>query len=390
MFPQKLVFSIAILLLGANLRASLTAVGPILTKIQSNLDLSASVAGLLNSIPPFIFAVLSPFIPVLARKTGMDRAIIMALLLLISSIFIRSSQWFGGLWLGTLLLSAAIAICNVLLPILIKKEFSARLSLLLTAAYIAIMGVAGALASGTVVFLAGERAQGWRVALVYPAFLAIFTLFFWLPRWRVPSSTALQTETSLANEYQLPWKSLLAWQVALFMGLQSTVFYTLIAWFSAYAVSRGIPLKTAGFYLFFYQLFGVIASLAISFVLLRTKDLRFITVMASVLSFIGVFGLMSAPYYALTWISIAGVAGGVSMVISIALFGLRTKSPAQATALSGMAQSVAYLMSALGPILVGFMYDLTQAWLLPFVFLLGSILLQIVISIFVGKNRLIT
>lgn len=71
------------------------------------------------------------------------------------------------------------------------------------------------------------------------------------------------------------------------------------------------------------------------------------------------------------------------------ILGLRSGHQHRATQLSGMAQSVGYLLAALGPTLFGLLHDLTRGWQLPLGILLGLTLLQMLFGVLAGRNRII-
>ena len=56
---RPVLLIVGIMLIAANLRAALTSVGPLLEQIQQQLALSATAAGLINSLPLILFAVLA-------------------------------------------------------------------------------------------------------------------------------------------------------------------------------------------------------------------------------------------------------------------------------------------------------------------------------------------
>ena len=64
----------ALFLLVANLRPPLTALGPLLEVIRSNLGLSSAAAGLLSALPLLIFAAFSPFAR-LGEVFGIERTL---------------------------------------------------------------------------------------------------------------------------------------------------------------------------------------------------------------------------------------------------------------------------------------------------------------------------
>ncbi|MOA58042.1 Inner membrane transport protein YeaN [compost metagenome] len=71
------------------------------------------------------------------------------------------------------------------------------------------------------------------------------------------------------------------------------------------------------------------------------------------------------------------------------LFSLRTRNIYDAAELSGMAQSVGYMLAAIGPTLVGYLHDLTGGWRLPMYFLIGVAVLVLIFGVAAGRNRLI-
>ncbi|CAI1830735.1 Inner membrane transport protein YeaN [Serratia proteamaculans] len=386
---HPLLLITGIMLVAANLRAALTSVGPLLEQIQQQLSLSATSAGLLNSLPLILFAVLSPVTPSLAKRMGIERTLGMALLLLVGGIVLRSLPQTSMLWLGTVLIGAAIAFANVVLPTLVKRDFPGRAAAMI-AGYAAVMSLVAATASGLAVPLAALNNLGWRFSLLCWSLPALLALMVWLPQLRRPVAPA-------AGEHQAvqpapsrsPWSSALGWQVALFMGLQSITFYTIIGWFSAFAASHGTSPQQAGFELFIYQVVAIAANFVMVFILPRARDQRAIALCSSLLIFTGVAGLLLMPANSLVWLIFAGLGAGSSLVLALSFFGLRSSHHHQATQLSGMAQSVGYLLAALGPTLFGLLHDLTQGWRLPLAILLGLTLLQMLFGILAGRNRII-
>ncbi|PVD39873.1 MFS transporter [Serratia liquefaciens] len=386
---HPLLLVAGIMLVAANLRAALTSVGPLLEQIQQQLMLSATSAGLLNSLPLILFAVLSPVTPGLAKRIGIERTLGVALLLLVIGIVLRSMPQTGMLWLGSILIGAAIAFANVVLPTLVKRDFPSRAAAMI-AAYAAVMSLVAATASGLAVPLAALNNLGWRFSLLCWSLPALLALIVWLPQLRrspaLTASHALQTQPVSARS---PWRSALGWQVALFMGLQSITFYTIIGWFSAFAASHGTSPQQAGFELFIYQVVAIAANFVMVFILPRARDQRAIALCSSLLIFIGVAGLLLLPGYSLVWLIFAGLGAGSSLVLALSFFGLRSSHHHQATQLSGMAQSVGYLLAALGPTLFGLLHDLTQGWRLPLMVLLCLTLLQMLFGMLAGRNRVI-
>ncbi|MEU2133832.1 MFS transporter [Streptomyces sp. NPDC018352] len=171
-----------LLVVAANLRG-LTGVGPLLNRVQSDLGLAPAAAGLLNTLPLLAFAALSPLVPKLAARWGEERLLGGALVVPTIGIAARWIPTAAGLFIGTVLIGAGIAVGNVLLPSLIKRDFPTKVGLL-TSAYAVVMGGVAALASGVAVPIAEAAPGGWHTALGLWVVFALVPLLVWLPQMR--------------------------------------------------------------------------------------------------------------------------------------------------------------------------------------------------------------
>ena len=68
-------------------------------------------------------------------------------------------------------------------------------------------------------------------------------------------------------------------------------------------------------------------------------------------------------------------------------FGLRTISAEQASQLSGMAQSIGYILAAIGPFLMGAIFDATASWTVPILIFILALLLLTVCGLGAGKDQ---
>ena len=156
------------------------------------------------------------------------------------------------LWPGSILIGAAIAFANVVLPTLVKRDFPHRAAAMI-AAYAAVMSLVAAIASGLAVPLAAGRP---RLAVLF-AVLGFARLAsaagVAAAAAALGHSATKEPQPTEPQRYRSPRGSALGWQVAMFMGLQSIAFYTIIGWFSAFAASHGTSAQQAGFELFVYR-----------------------------------------------------------------------------------------------------------------------------------------
>ena len=382
---------VGILLIAANLRPAITAVGPVLDTVRDQLQLSSGTASALVSVPLIAFALVSPIAPWVARRIGMERSLGLGLAILAVGIVVRSLPWLPGLWIGTVLLGVAIAVLNVILPSLVKRDYPDRIGQV-TGVYSAVQAAMAAIAAGLAVPIAGITPSGWRLSLGIWAGLVLIALAVFAPQLRsrsLPEDVVSPVPGARTVDYRSPWTSALAWQVTAYMGLQSTVFYLLITWLPSIEQSDGISAATAGFHQLLLNAFGILGSLCVVWLVPRMKDQRLLAVVSTVMLAGPIVGVLIDPGLDAIWISIGGLGSGVSFVLAITLFGLRTVNHGQTAALSGMAQSAGYLLAACGPIIIGVIHDATGSWTPALVIILFLLAGQFAAGLLAGRNRVI-
>jgi len=367
---RSFLFVLGILLLAANLRPALTGVAPLIGEIRADTGISNGAAGLLTTLPLLAFALLSPVAPRVARRFGLEGVLLVSLLVLATGILLRWVGTVAALFLGTAILGAAIAFGNVLLPGLVKREFPERAGLM-TSVYSTSLGISAALAAGVSVPLTQLDGIGWRGALAVWALPALLACVAWLPqlgRKDLPSRPSGSNSPSIRDLRRSP----LAWQVTLFMGLQSLAYYVTLTWLPEILQEGGLGAARAGWMLGLSQAVAILAMFSAPVVAERRPSQRGIVVVAVLLSASGVLGLLVAgSAAAAVWVVLLGLGQGASFSLALAFFALRSPDPGHAAALSGMAQSVGYLLAAAGPFLFGVLRDATGAWKVPLALLLA-------------------
>lgn len=386
---------VGILLVAANLRASITVVGPLLGEVRDDLTLSAAAVSALISLPLVCFAVFSPIAPAIAHRLGHERTLGLSLAVLALGIVTRSLPWAPLLWTGTVLLGLAIATMNVLLPALLKRDFP-RDAGRLTGVYSAVQSGAAAAASGLAVPVAGVVVGGWRGAFGIWAGLALVGLGVFAPqlvrRGRVAADTEpvrpTSTDAPRRSPQRSPWRAPIAWQVTVFMGLQSTLFYCVLTWWPSIEQTHGTSTAAAGLHQGLMQVCGIAGSLLAATLLHRSQeDQRLLATLLVPLPALAVVGELVAPGLALVWNVLLGLGTGGLIVLALALFALRTRHHREAAALSGMAQSVGYLLAAAGPPVIGAIHDATHGWTTPLLVLLGLQAVQLVMARLAARPR---
>ncbi len=386
-YPFLLIAGIVIV--AFNLRPAITSVGPLIGTIRDDVGLSNWSAGLLTSLPLVAFAIMSPVAPKLGNRFSNERTLIAGLILLLFGITVRSFPFSALLFIGTLFVGLGIAICNVLLPGVVKEKFPAKVALM-TSVYSTSMGIFAATASGLSIPFARGLDMGWQFALIIWTVPAIIGIVIWVYLSKKNKADNDDVEMQYVNvSDNRMWKSPLAWQVASFMGLQSFMFYVTISWLPEILHDYGVSMATAGWMLSFMQFIGLPASFFVPMIAGRFKSQRGIVLVMTTCALAGYGGLLFGSSYTVMVIStiLIGITLSGSFALALAFLGMRARNSRQAAELSGMAQSFGYSLAAVGPIFIGYLYDVTHVWTVPLLTLIGVSLLVMIFGMGAGRNR---
>ncbi|MFH0346650.1 CynX/NimT family MFS transporter [Bacillus vallismortis] len=383
---QSFWLIIGIIFIAFNLRPAITSVGPVINSIRADLHMSNGTAGFLTALPLLSFAVLSPLAPKFGKRLGNERTLWLGLLILLIGILLRSAGLISALFAGTALIGIGIAIGNVLLPSLIKHKYPEKSGIMISL-YTTSMCIFAALASGVSVPLAAQMEGGWKQAFLLWGGLAFLALLIWIPqlRHRDTANKAVKLQTSSI------WASKMAWHVTIFMGLQSFLFYSSIAWFPEILRSHGIDTSTAGWMVSLMQFASLPSTFLTPVFADRLKHQRGIVAGLTAVYLIGLFGLLAGGSHILlaVWMIIIGIGQGSSISLALTLIGLRSENAQQAAALSGMSQSFGYLLAAVGPIFVGYLFDQTHSWTMPLVLLIAALITMGAAGLGAGRDQYI-
>ncbi|MGF6435869.1 CynX/NimT family MFS transporter [Kosakonia sp. 1610] len=380
---QRVLLIIGILMIATTLRVTFTGAAPLLDAIRADYGLTTAQTGMLTTLPLLAFALISPLAAGVARRIGMERSLFAALLLICAGIALRSLPSSLLLFIGTAVIGCGIALGNVLLPGMLKRDFAQHVAKL-TGAYSLTMGAAAALGSAAMVPIA-QSGAGWHGALLTLMIFPLLALLLWLPRLRHGAPAALSASGALHSRGI--WRSALAWQVTLYLGINSLIYYIVIGWLPSILISQGFSEAQAGSLHGVLQLATAAPGLLVPLVLHRLRDQRAIAALVALLCAAGALGLWLQPGHAAIWTVVYGFGSGATMILGLTFIGLRASSAHQAAALSGMAQSVGYLLAACGPPLMGKVHDASGDWHLP---LIACALLSVVMALcgaFAGRDR---
>ena len=360
---KSFLILLGILFISFNLRAPITAVGSIVEMIQIEYGLSNAAAGFITTLPLIAFAVVSPFVSTISGNIGHAKTMMIGLLFILAGEFCRSYTNAAGLFIGTAIIGIGIAIGNVIIPGIIKLYFSDRVGFV-TSIYTSGMCIFAAVGAGVSVPLAKGMNLGWKTTLCVWAILTIVTILIWFPQTKEKFTKTKKASSSKSGSV---WKSPLAWWVTLFMGTQSLLFYSLVAWLPTIVMSKGLSQSFAGSMALLFQLMAIPATLVIPALCDKFKDQRPLIYVVCAIYATGMtlFLIGSGAAIITCAVVLMSLGMGGSISLSIAFISLRSPNSQKAAELSGMSQSAGYLLAAVGPILTGFIYDIKSSWSIP-------------------------
>jgi MFS transporter, CP family, cyanate transporter len=385
----SVLLAIGMVLLATNLRPAAAAVGPLIDRIKSDTGLSAAGAGALTTLPVLCFGALAPLTPVLARRLGERSTAAVALVVLLIGTLVRLVPGLGFLFLGTALAGAAIAVGNVLLPILVRGNFPDRVGLLTSMYTTALVGFA-ALAAGVSVPVADAFGGGWRPGLAIWAVPAVVALVVWAPQLARRRPTRADPGKQLSSARAL-LRDRVAWSVTLFFAFQSAGFYTTLAWLPSAFHSHGMSTSYSGFLLSLALLVGLIPALTVPSLATRSPDQRFLVILFVVLIAAGWLGVILAPSSVpFVWVVLLGLGQNACFPLALTMIVLRGGTLTSTAGLSTLVQTVGYLLAALAPLAIGAVHDISGSWTPALIVLLALLVPQLVMGLEAARNRTVT
>jgi CP family cyanate transporter-like MFS transporter len=357
-FSRQLLFGGTLVLIAFNLRPLFSSLSAVLPSVTQATGLSPAGVSLLTTLPVLCLGIFAPLAPVLARRFGAEVTILALMVLLGCGTALRALGTIPALAIGTIASGMAIAIVNVLLPGLIKRDFAHRTGLM-SGLYTMALCAGAAAAAGLTVPLQRQLDGSWTAALFVWSVPALFTALLWAPqitRQRTRAGHALSAVPGL-------WTCPLAWKVTAFMALQSMFSFSVFGWLAPILQERGLPAAAAGSVVSASVLCQTAACLVAPGLAARSADQRLISVCAVLMAAGGFIGCLFAPMGTIWgWAMLQGFGQGALTSVALTLIVLRSRDAHVAAQLSGMVQGVGYGLGATGPLLVGLLHGWTGSF----------------------------
>lgn len=403
--PLTWLLTLAIILIALNLRGPIVAIAPVLDEIKSDLALGALVAGLLTSIPVLCFALASPLASGVIGRLGPERAVTISLLGVVAGTLIRSAGDQFWLIFGTVVLGVSITIGNVVLPVVIRRNYSPERAGFVTGIYTSALNVGSMITSLGTAPLAS--ATGWPLALVIWGSFAIVAGLVWafavgfrasvlgtgdpaVPRERLETgpvevitagipvvsvgADSLLESAADERENRSLYRRFSTWGLTLAFAGQAFGYYGLTAWIPTLLHDEvGLSRSGAGASSAVFQILAVVGALGVPFLALRLRPVLIVG-LVSAFWIVMPLGLLFAPHLWLLWSIFGGAAQGGGITIVFIIIVRLVSSDVEARRLSALVQGGGYALASLGPLVVGAVHDASGGWTAPMLVVFTSVL----------------
>ena len=366
--PSLWMAIICIVLVALTLRPAIVSVGPLLPGIIEDFGLSHTQASLLTAIPTLLMGLMALPTPWLARRFGRDAVILGALVVLFAATGLRAvAGSIGVLFLTTVGIGAGIAVAGALLAGFVKGGYPKHAALLMSlyATALALGSTIAAAATGPIT----AAAASWRLGASFWMLPVIIAIVAWFYIRR--QGTADGRGAAAAISYPMPVRIPTAWLIALFFACNNIIFYAFISWTAPMYVEFGRSTTCAGLILAGFTLAFMISNPLFG-VLSRNEDRRVALAVSSAIALLGTLTLALDPD-AMPMISVPliafGTGGAFTLALTLPLD--NTENAEQANAWNAFVLLFSYVVAAAGPLLMGYLRDLTGGFNLPLWLMVG-------------------
>lgn len=381
----RLPAAIGIILIAFNLRPVFSSVAPVLPEVVAGLGISPAGASLLTTAPVLCLGLFAPVAPALAARFGFERLLLGLLAALTVGSALRAAASVPVLFVGVIVAGTAIAMLNVTVTGLVKRDFADRAALM-TGSYSLALCAGAALAAGTTAPLM-HALGSWSWALAFWAVPAFVAALAWAIIVQPRAATTVAPATS---SFGALWRDPLAWQVTFCFGLQSGLAYCVFGWLAPILRERGLDPTTAGLVASVSILMQAPASFVAPWFATRGRDQRLVAATLFIPATAGLLGAIAAPLSTVwIWAILQGIGQGGLFSVAMILFLKRSPDAATAARLAGMAQGVGYLMAGTAPFVVGLIRSRTGGFdgAMPLILAIG--VAGIAAALGAGRNRLV-
>ena len=369
------------MLLALNLRIAVSEIPPVLR----DLPLGDFGRSLLVTIPVVCFSLAAFAVPPIVARLGEERGLLIMCGALCAGLALRPWWPVASMFVGTVVCGLAVAVMNVMLPSILRRRFPDHMGEM-TAAYTMALSIGAGLAAGLTVPLVMAFDGSIALALAVWAVVAAIAFVVWLPQLRQPRPGERPKGSDIGM-----LRDLQAWQITVFFGLQSALFYTLLSWLPTIYRDHGMSPSAAGGVLAVTSTVGIVGNFAAPLVANRFGRPRLAVMVAGGLTMVGLFGILLVPTtLPLVWAVLVGIGTAGTFSVTLLLMGSRAKDAVIAARLSSMAQGVGYIISAIGPLLAGLLHSMSGGWTIPLIVTIGVGVVMLTMGLGAARHGVVT
>jgi MFS transporter, CP family, cyanate transporter len=376
---------LAVCAVAAALKTPISNIGTVTSLIKSEYGISSAAIGSVTTITLLTFSIVSLAVNAISKRLGVGRTVLYSLFVLIAGMIIRSYCGLAGLYIGTVIVAASLIFGNVLVPGFIKAKFGNE-STFITGIYLTSTQVFCALAAGTSYGLATQINIGWKGALAIWAVLAAAGAAAWAPfrKTRMDGNIAV---FEAADQKMSLFKNKTTWLIAMYMGLQSMIFYCLCAWYPTMLQWNGMSPQTSSYCFMVLQLASIPSSATVSFIVMRNKKISkpLIFIIAGYAVSLGILMFKLPVFIYFIAAIITGYCCGACFCLAILLLNLKTSHSDNTNKLSGAVHAISYIIAGGGPVLLGVMFDNVSVMVFPVLTLL--LVLSVILGLGLKADR---
>lgn len=372
-----LLLATALFIASLNLRPAINSVAPLLGTLRADLGMNATVASLLTSIPVLCMGVFSPIAAKASGRWGIERVISVSLLVIgVGTVLRLFTHSVDVLLLSAFIAGAGIAFIGPLLPGFIKLYFPNHVPPMI-AVYTVALTLGAAISTWLSIPLESSF-HSWQGSLALWAVVAFVAAVVWWLFVQVLMKNSSSTQGA-GVRVKLPWANGRAWLITLSFGLMGFLFYSFTAWLPQMIQGMGYAKSYSANALTIFVGVQIPVSLVLPVVLKRFPSRRLWLVVEGLFELCGLVLLVLRvdPYLAC---AIIGIGAGGLFSLNLLLPIDATNHHHEAAAWSAKAQSVGYVMSALGPIVLGWIYDATHSFTTAMMAMIAIIVVMMLVQ----------
>jgi len=372
----------ALVVVALALRPQIIAIGPLQPAIQADLDISHSLVGALSAIPILCMGLFAPLGARVARRLGARNALALCVALVVAYGLLRSVAPSPVLILGlTFGIGMGMGLAGPIMPRVVRRSLPGHPALG-TGAYATGLVVGSLVAASFAVGLAGPDGD-WRRSLAIMSLAGLVSLVVWLAL--APRDTGTGDEVAPPR---IAWSHPAGWVLGLIFGLQSIVFYGVAAWLAAIYVDRGWTEAAAAQLVAVFIAASLLGTVTLPLLADRVGTRRGQLIGAATTTLVGLVGLALLPAPAFLWAIVLGLGTGAIFPIVLTLPVDAGGTAGDVAATAARMLLIGYVLSAIGPFMLGFARDVTGDFVTSLWLLVGLSVLLVALSAVITPERL--